>query len=32
VKVRAYRARVRLRKFIQSWLGLGELDDPANFI
>lgn len=32
VKVRAYRARVRLRKFIQSWLGLGEMDDPANFI
>jgi RNA polymerase sigma-70 factor (ECF subfamily) len=32
VKVRAHRARIRLRKFIQSWLGLGELDDPSNFI
>ncbi len=32
VKVRAYRARLRLRKFIQGWLGLGEADDPANYI
>jgi RNA polymerase sigma-70 factor (ECF subfamily) len=32
VKVRAHRARARLRKFIQGWLGLGEEDDPANFI
>jgi RNA polymerase sigma-70 factor (ECF subfamily) len=32
VKVRAHRARARLRKFIQSWLGLGEEDEPGNFI
>lgn len=32
VKVRAYRARIRLRKFIQGWLGLGEDDDPGNYI
>jgi RNA polymerase sigma-70 factor, ECF subfamily len=32
VKVRAHRARARLRKFIQGWLGLGEDDDPSNFI
>ena len=32
VKVRAHRARVRLRKFIQGWLGLGEADDPESFI
>jgi RNA polymerase sigma-70 factor (ECF subfamily) len=32
VKVRAHRARARLRKFIQGWLGLGEEDDPANYI
>jgi RNA polymerase sigma-70 factor (ECF subfamily) len=30
VKVRAYRARLRLRKVISSWLGLGEDDDPTN--
>ena len=32
VKVRAYRARLRLRKFIQGWLRLGETDDPVNYI
>ncbi len=32
VKVRAHRARARLRKFIQGWLGLGEDDDPSHFI
>jgi RNA polymerase sigma-70 factor (ECF subfamily) len=32
VKVRAHRARARLRKFILGWLGLGEDDDPSNFI
>ncbi|GEM_PF-970749 len=32
VKVRAYRARMRLRKFIQGWLGLGETDDPVSYI
>ncbi len=32
VKVRAYRARLRLRKFIQGWLGLGEADDPVSYI
>ena len=32
VKVRAHRARIRLRKFIQGWLNLGEADDPANYI
>lgn len=32
VKVRAHRARARLRKFIQGWLGLGEEDEPGNFI
>jgi RNA polymerase sigma-70 factor (ECF subfamily) len=32
VKVRAHRARARLRKFIQGWLGLGEDDDPSNYI
>lgn len=32
VKVRAHRARVRLRKFIQGWLGLGEADDPVSYI
>jgi RNA polymerase sigma-70 factor (ECF subfamily) len=32
VKVRAYRARTRLRKLIQGWLGLRETDDPSNFI
>lgn len=32
VKVRAHRARARLRKFISSWLGLGEEDEPGNFI
>ena len=32
VKMRAYRARVRLRKFIQGWLSLAETDDPASFI
>ncbi len=32
VKVRACRARLRLRKFIQGWLGLGETDDPVSYI
>jgi RNA polymerase sigma-70 factor (ECF subfamily) len=32
VKVRAYRARLRLRKFIQGWLGLAESDDPSHYI
>ena len=32
IKVRAYRARLRLRKFIQGWLGLGETDDPVSYI
>jgi RNA polymerase sigma-70 factor, ECF subfamily len=32
VKVRAHRARIRLRKFIQGWLGLGEADDPVSYI
>ena len=32
VKVRAYRARLRLKKLIQSWLGLGEHDDPSSVI
>jgi RNA polymerase sigma-70 factor, ECF subfamily len=32
IKVRAYRARTRLRKVIGSWLGLGEDDDPTNSI
>lgn len=32
VKVRAYRARMRLRKFIQGWLGLGESEDPTHYI
>ncbi|MDP4200488.1 MAG: RNA polymerase sigma factor [Bacteroidota bacterium] len=32
VKVRAYRARIRLRKFIQGWLGLAESDDPSHYI
>jgi RNA polymerase sigma-70 factor (ECF subfamily) len=32
VKVRSYRARLRLRKLIGSWLGLGEDDDPTNVI
>lgn len=32
VKVRAYRARLRLRKFIQGWLGLAETDDPVDYI
>lgn len=32
VKVRAHRARARLRKFIQGWLGLGEDDEPGNYI
>jgi RNA polymerase sigma factor (sigma-70 family) len=32
VKVRAYRARLRLKKFIQGWLGLGETDDPVSYI
>jgi RNA polymerase sigma-70 factor (ECF subfamily) len=29
IKVRAYRARIRLRKLIASWLRLGEEDDPT---
>jgi RNA polymerase sigma-70 factor, ECF subfamily len=29
IKVRAYRARIRLRKLIASWLRLGEEDDPS---
>ena len=29
IKVRAYRARIRLRKLIGSWLRLGEEDDPT---
>ena len=32
VKVRAHRARLRLRKFIQGWLGLAESDDPSHYI
>ena len=32
VKVRAYRARLRLRKFIQGWLGLAESEDPSHYI
>ena len=32
VKVRACRARLRLRKFIAGWLGLGESDDPVSYI
>ena len=32
VKVRAHRARLRLKKFIASWLGLREDDDPTNAI
>ncbi len=32
VKVRAFRARIRLRKLITSWLGLKEDDDPSNMI
>lgn len=32
IKIRAYRARIRLRKLIASWLRLGEDDDPANMI
>lgn len=32
IKVRAYRARIRLRKLIASWLRLAEDDDPANVI
>ena len=32
IKVRAYRARIRLRKLIASWLRLGEEDDPSQSI
>ncbi len=32
IKVRAFRARLRLRKLIASWLGLAEDDDPTNVI
>jgi RNA polymerase sigma-70 factor, ECF subfamily len=32
IKVRAYRARIRLRKLIASWLRLGEEDDPSHSI
>jgi RNA polymerase sigma-70 factor (ECF subfamily) len=32
IKVRAFRARIRLRKLIASWLGLAEDDDPSNAI
>ncbi len=32
IKVRAFRARLRLRKLIASWLGLAEDDDPTNAI
>jgi RNA polymerase sigma-70 factor (ECF subfamily) len=32
VRVRSYRARLRLRKFIQGWLGLEETDDPVSYI
>jgi RNA polymerase sigma-70 factor (ECF subfamily) len=32
VRVRSYRARLRLRKFIQGWLGLDESDDPVSYI
>lgn len=32
VKVRAYRARTRLKKVITSWLGLAEDDDPSNML
>jgi len=32
VKVRAYRARTRLKKVITSWLGLAEDDDPSNVL
>jgi len=32
VRVRSYRARLRLRKFIQGWLGLDETDDPVSYI
>jgi RNA polymerase sigma-70 factor, ECF subfamily len=32
IKVRAYRARIRLRKLIGSWLRLGEEDDPSQSI
>ena len=32
IKVRSFRARLRLRKLIGSWLGLAEDDDPTNSI
>jgi RNA polymerase sigma factor (sigma-70 family) len=32
IKVRAFRARLRLRKLIASWLGLAEDDDPTHVI
>jgi DNA-directed RNA polymerase specialized sigma24 family protein len=32
VKVRAYRARTRLRKLIQGWLGLAVDGDPLDVI
>jgi RNA polymerase sigma factor (sigma-70 family) len=32
VKVRAYRARTRLRKLIQGWLGLAADGDPLDVI
>jgi DNA-directed RNA polymerase specialized sigma24 family protein len=32
IKVRAYRARTRLRKLIQGWLALGADGDPLDVI
>jgi RNA polymerase sigma-70 factor (ECF subfamily) len=32
IKVQAFRAKIRLRKLIASWLGLGEDDDPSSAI
>jgi len=32
IKVRSFRARLRLRKLIGSWLGLADDDDPTNSI